>query len=182
MMLWGRNRRIGVVLALLVPALLFVCVSYVNAQGEPDSQNPALHLPAIVSGMPSASRAVSDYAQGEIAVGVRRDAVGAAAITEEIQAQAISEIDLSGLDGEDGDAGVDGYLMRVAPGQEWQTIDLLRSNSAVAFAEPNWVVRAAGVGDESAAGEVPFPVNDPLYADEQWYLQRVRASSRLGAE
>ena len=65
----------------------------------------------------------------EIAVGVRRDAIGAAAVTGEIEASVIETMSLEGLDGADGDAGVDGFLMRVPAGEEWATIDRLLDGS-----------------------------------------------------
>ena len=172
------NRRIGIGVAVFILPLMFVAAIYMDArgQGQPDSQTPVLRLPAMMSDTEPPDGSNAAFVPGEIAVGVRRDAVGAAAVMGEIEARAISAINLAGLDGEDGDAGVDGYLMRVSPGQEWRTIELLQANPAVAFAEPNWIVRAAAVEDGSVAAEIPFQVNDPLYADEQWYLQRVRAS------
>ena len=89
-----------------------------------------------------------------------------------------------------------GWLVQVKPGAELATIDLLNGDPAVAFAEPNWIVRAAeGVAQEVptngtvpppdaslisimplASTETPFFVSDPFYAEEQWDMQRINAS------
>ncbi|MFN2204012.1 MAG: S8 family serine peptidase [Caldilineaceae bacterium] len=168
-------------LALLFGALSFSSAGAI-ALGDAGDSVPQLLLPALFSGDGERTLAQAAYAPGQIAVGIRRDAVGAAALSDEIQASVIEPISMAGSSGPDDDGGVEGYLLRVPDGEEWKTIERLRVNPAIVFAQPNWIVRAAGVEDgdgathEEAVAEVPFAVNDPLYANEQWYLQRILAS------
>ena len=117
---------------------------------------------------------------GEILVGRHRDRVSAAGIDAQLGLDIIEHIDLSGLDGATGDAGIEGLALRVSAGQEWAEIERLMANPTIAFAVPNWVVRAADIDElvqnDSASIETAFEVTDTLYAEEQWYLQRINAS------
>ncbi len=78
------------------------------------------------------------------------------------------------------DAGVAGYVLRVEPGTELAAVAALAQHPAVAYAEPNWIVRAAdaeaNAAAEAVAAETPVRVNDPLYRTWQWHLPRVHAS------
>lgn len=161
--------------ALLAALLLALGVS-APARGQSSAEGAPVLLPALSAESEVVERTTSAFVPGEIAVGIRRDAIGAAAVTGAIEASVIEEMSLAGLDGADGDAGVDGFLLRVPVGAEWETIERLLEDPAVAFAEPNWYVYAADAGDELRTAETPFAVNDPLYADEQWYMQRIFAS------
>jgi subtilisin family serine protease len=133
----------------------------------------------------AAALPIPPFVPGTVLVGVRApetaaaDVAGAAARLGDLAAAAVETIDLRGLDGGQGDGGVTGLRLRVAPGEEWATIERLQQNPAVAFAEPDWLVRSA---DEAPVGisaatviETPFTVDDPLYT-EQWYLQRINLS------
>ncbi len=163
--------------ALLALLLLSLATSSaVHGQAGPEDVSGPVLLPEIRAHGRGQGNPDNEFAPGQIAVGVRRDVVGAAALAGEIEASVIETMSLKGLDGADGDAGVDGYLMRVPVGEEWTTIDRLLEDPAVAFAQPNWIVRAAGAADDVAAAETAFDVNDPLYADGQWYMQRILAS------
>ncbi len=131
--------------------------------------------------LPGAASTYKDtpFARGEILVGFHRDQVRSAALLASMDVQFVEAIDLRGLDGAEGDAGVDGQLLRVPEGREWEAINQLLQNPAIAFAVPNWMVQAADLENtkaEQPQTEIPFSVNDPLYAERQWYLQRVNAS------
>src|SRR5690349_2976101 len=113
------------------------------AQSQPptgDKKQPAVQL----SGDTNTDN-TTPFAPGEILVGFHRDQVRAAALLTELDAQFVETVDLRGLDGAEGDAGVEGQLLRVPTGSEWAAIATLTQNPAVAFAVPNWIVRAADV-------------------------------------
>lgn len=122
-----------------------------------------------------------DFAAGEILVGFKRDAVRAASLLATLDAQIIDAVD----ECEDStvmqtaDAS---YRIRVPPGREWEIIAQLEIDSAIAYAEPNWLVYAADriIGAAIAQPETPFLVNDPSYLERQWYLQRIGASRAWG--
>ena len=139
------------------------------------------------------------YVPGRLLLGLHRDgqtpvrAAGVAvalpaSLTGELEILAIDTLDLRGMDGRAGDAGIDGYILSVPPGREWATIEWLRSTESVAFVSPDFLVFAADrsadiapaptVQSTTSAGtiEAAFPVNDPLYQTRQWYLQRINAS------
>ena len=111
-----------------------------------------------------------------------------------------ADVNVAGLD----ERAPSGWLLRVAPGAELATVDALRREPAVAFAEPNWIVRAADEITQTegpdappvaqrngtlpipnadliatmpvAEAETPFFVSDPFYAEDQWDMQRINAS------
>ena len=171
-----RRRFVLAVLAetalLLLAAWLWLPAA-VFAQDAAPSTAPA----EAAAALPAADAAV-DFAPGEILVGFYASGgeVAAAAPMLAMEAQVIDALDLRGYDGRDGDGGVIGQVWRVPPGREWEAIEQLRLNPAVAFAEPNWVVRAAQAEAEVSAAEAmpetPFPIDDTLYADYQWNMQR----------
>ena len=118
------------------------------------------------------------FAPGEILVGFRRDVVRASSVLAELRIQAVEALDLRGLDGSAGDAGIEGQLLHVPEGTELAAIQQLLQDPSVAFAVPNSIVYAAADSsiDTITQPETPFNANDPLYADRQWYLQRINAS------
>lgn len=118
------------------------------------------------------------FAPGELLVGFHRDVVRSASLLGELAIEVADPLDLRGLDGHNGDAGVEGYLLRVPVDQEWATLQALQQDPAVAFVQPNWLVFAADTQATSAVAqpEKAFIVNDPFYSDKQWYLQRINAS------
>ena len=129
------------------------------------------------TGAEAAPAPEDDFVPGVILVGVRSDVVQAAgegAVFAALAPQAMQPLDLRGLDGEAGDAGVTGVQLTVTPGTEWDVIDQLRHDPAVVFAEPNWLATIAQDTPEAIA-ETPFVVTDGLYPD-QWYLQRINMS------
>ncbi|MFN8495206.1 MAG: S8 family serine peptidase [Caldilineaceae bacterium] len=146
--------------------------------GFAQSAQPAqAHLVWQLPGDPSAYKD-TPFAPGEILVGFHRDQVRAAALLTELNAQLVQPLDLRGLDGATGDAGVEGQLLRVPEGTEWAAIAKLTQDPTVAFAVPNWIVRAvdANTADVVAQPETAYNPNDIYYADRQWYLQRINAS------
>ena len=121
----------------------------------------------------------------------------------------LSKIRTAATDSDVSAASVDerapsGWVVRVEPGAELATIEALRQEPAVAFAEPNWIVRAADEITQPqgpdvppveqsngtlpvpnadliammpvAEAEAPFFVSDPFYAEDQWDMQRINAS------
>ncbi len=110
------------------------------------------------------------------------------------------DVNAAGLD----ERTLSGWVVRVEPGAELATVEALRREPAVAFAEPNWIVRAADeisrpqgpdlpLVEQSngtlpvpnadliammpvAEAESPFFVSDPFYAEDQWDMQRINAS------
>lgn len=127
---------------------------------------------------------------GEILVGVRDgqgDSIVAAQITSELQMSFESRLDFGAYDSQ---PAVTIQRWHVPAGSEWQAIAALQDNPAIAFVEPNWLVRAAELLDtqglinldEAApaeAVEAPYKITDSLYTNEQWYLQRINASRAL---
>lgn len=124
----------------------------------------------------------TSFRPGEVLVGIRSDGVRAAALLATLGADVIDTLDLRGLDGGVGDGGVSGYRLQVKAGSEWTIIEQLLQDPTVAFAEPNWIVRAAELTATTAEAkpETPFVVNDPSYAAQQWYLPRINASRAWG--
>lgn len=114
------------------------------------------------------------FAPGEIIVGWHAAEVSAAdalSAAVKLGASVIQPLTMTGAAEGTGDAGVSAYLLAVPVGTELEAIAQLSAQPAVAFAEPNWIVRAA-----QSYAEQPFSVNDPLYVPDQWYLQRIHAS------
>ena len=176
---WFMRGTLSIVLTLLVLGSALPGFAQDN-QSVSEQADPVAQL----VGDASLERTLA-FAPGEILVGFHRqgytenqtDGVSAASLFTGLNIQATEALDLRGLDGATGDANVTGQLLRVAAGQEWVTIDQLRQNPAIAFALPNWLVYATESNPTvTAQPETPFLVNDPLYADRQWYLQRINAS------
>jgi subtilisin family serine protease len=167
--------RCTLLISVLVLAL-FGQLSPSLAQNDPPTAQPDQQL-AQVSAAPS-NYQQQPFAPGELLVGFHRDVVRSASLLADLQVELLDTLDLRGLDGKEGDAGVAGYRVRVPTGQEWTTLEKLQQDPAVAFVQPNWLVFAADRADEqvSAQPEAPFTVNDPDYAEKQWYLQRINAS------
>ncbi len=153
-----------------------------------DSTSPGLTIARQAADALDAYRDVP-FVPGELLVGFYGNEVQALQrALPEVSAAAIqSPLDLRGLNGLDGDGGVAGYVLQVPVGQEWAILEQLQQDPAVAFVEPNWLVRAAeerviaadddlAIDEAQAAPETPFAVNDPLYVEEQWYLQRINSS------
>jgi hypothetical protein len=120
------------------------------------------------------------FVPGEILVGYHGDPVAAAGLHAQLGLQVVDSMDLRGLNGSTDDAGVAGYVMSVPDGSEWALIERLLQDPSVAFATPNWTIRAAGISalenESTASIETPFEVNDTFYAERQWYAQRINAS------
>ena len=175
--------------------LLFILVATLGSQAQtiPSAEHLIWQLPGDLA----AYRDVP-FAPGELLVGFHGEAGmrSTEGLFATVAATAIERLDLRGLDGATGDAGVAGYLLAVPPGTEWATMEQLLQAPAVAFVTPNWLVYAAtakqqteptdAAADATAARddaavaiaqpEAPFLINDPKYEDAQWYLQRINAS------
>jgi|GEM_PF-995902 len=122
---------------------------------------------------------------GEVLVGFYRDRITSANALSGLQIDSVQEMDLTWYEAENGRTLV-GKQLFVPPGEEWDTIATLMQNPAVAFAAPNWVVRAAidpqpavlKIDNVEAEGEYIeqiTPIDDPDYIRTQWYLQRINA-------
>ena len=129
----------------------------------------------------------TDFVPGELLVGLHRDQVLAASTLTTANIQAVNVADPCAS--AESNAGIQRQLWRILPGQEQAVIAEFSSNPAVAYITPNLVVHASsspfhphGQGTATlpegprAVGEVAYVVNDPLYQDEQWYMQRINAS------
>jgi len=133
------------------------------------------------TGDPSPAATAADFAPGEVLVGVHRDAAlfakGGDATAGNLDELSVwAGVSLLGVDEltitDAADAPI--FLrLRVKPGDEMATIAQLQKMSAVAFAEPNWIVHAAlGSAEESPTPVLP---SDPLFRANQWGMQRIGA-------
>ena len=93
-------------------------------------------------------------------------------------AQVVETLDLRNMAAPDSGRAIYAQRMRVPAGSEWEAVLRFEQDMAVAFAMPNWRVVAAEANGTIpiVAIEQPFTVNDPLYTEEQWYLQQIQAS------
>jgi hypothetical protein len=179
------------ILALLIGTLFpIVDVATGNAQANELDQSGQSDQPDnyLDWAYPEGIEAYKDapFVPGEILVGYHGDRVAAAGVQSQLSSQAqlglraIDSIDLRGLDGSTGDAGISGFVMSVPIGSEWEAIERLLEDPSVAFVTPNWTVQAAEASvlenKTNASIETPFNVNDTFYADQQWYAQRINAS------
>lgn len=185
-------------LAALVTALLLFPVTEALAQATPPSTPPSTPQASSASAgtgliwdFPGGMESYKDapFVPGELLVGVHEIAMGAASFQAQLSMDIVATLDMSGLNGTQGDLGISAYRVRVPAGSEWATVERLATQPEIAFVTPNWLVRAAaqvahgdGVADavRQAAIEQRVAVNDPLYTDEQWYLQRINASRAWG--
>ena len=129
-------------------------------------------------------------APGEVLVGFYEDQVAAAGVLAGLEIVSVEEMDLQNFETDSGRILIGKHLF-VPVGKEWDTIAQLMEQPSVAFAAPNWLVRAATKPDRTdietetkidAATEVSpgkayieqiQSVNDPDYRKDQWYLQRI---------
>lgn len=171
--------RLALLTGVMVIALVSQRMTSLAQNDQPTTQPD--HLIWQLSSVPSNDQSQS-FAPGELLVGFHRDVVRSANLLADLQMELVDPLDLRGLDGKEGDAGVAGYRVRVPVGQEWATLKKLEQDPAVAFVQPNWLVFAADAENEqvSAQPEKPFTVNDPDYAEKQWYLQRINSSRAWG--
>lgn len=174
----GRRQPVlgALLLALLITGLFVSAVAQAQDDGQPLTENNA--AVTIAAAQVLNYRDVP-FVPGELLIGVRgADLTVVTALSATVSAAAVERLDLRGLDGASGDGGITGYRLRVPEGEEWQFIETLLQDPAVAFVEPDWLVYAAdeNASDASATPETPFAVNDPRYLDSQWYLQRINAS------
>lgn len=130
------------------------------------------------TGDPPPTATDAEFAPGEVLVGVLRDAPlfsksraereQALAVMAGVSVSPVEELMIT-----DATDAPRFFRLGVEPGAELATIERLRMQPSIAFAEPNWIVRAAVVpGDQ-----IPVPVlpNDPLFRPNQWGMQRVGA-------
>lgn len=174
----------GIIVAIVSLFFSLVMVTSSQAQSETPSAD---HLIWQLPGDRAAYQAVP-FAPGELLVGFHGETGlrSAATLLSTFSAEAVERLDLHGLDGATGDAGIAGYRFAVPPGQEWTMMEQLLQDPNVAFVTPNWLVFAATPAlaettDEATATaiaqpEQPFVINDPKYEESQWYLQRINAS------
>ncbi|MCE7984546.1 MAG: hypothetical protein DYG89_25520 [Caldilinea sp. CFX5] len=154
-----------------------------QAQAEPTADHLIWQLPGGLEPYRNVP-----FAPGELLVGFHGEG-GMRSVTTDLAtlgAEAVERLDLRGLDGATGDNGINGYLLAVPEGQEWAVMEQLLQAPDVAFVTPNWLVFAATPRTEETSAESadvaiaepeqPFPINDPRYEADQWYLQRINAS------
>ena len=115
--------------------------SGIYAQGSPLSPTD-MTMAALPADL--AENVGAPFVPGEVAVGFYAATVMPASLLSDLDAQAIESLDLRGY-ASSGQGDVTGYLLRTPVGREWETIAELAQNPAVAFVEPNWIVRAANV-------------------------------------
>ena len=166
-------RRCRILFA-IVAALAVSLWATTSGQAQSVEPDDSPRLPAVLAQTEAVSaESGAAFVPGEILVGLRGDALGAAAALEQFGAETIATFGAA-------DAGVAGYVLRVEPGTELAAAAALTQHPAVAYAEPNWIVRAAdaeaNAAAEAVAAETPVRVNDPLYRTWQWHLPRVHAS------
>lgn len=173
-----RRLRTSRILFAVVAALALSLWATTSGRAQSVEPDDSLRLPVVLAQSEAASaEAGAAFVPGEILVGLRGDALGAAAVLEQFDAETISTFGAA-------DAGVAGYVLRVELGAELATAAALAQHPAVAYAEPNWIVRAADAEVDAAAdaatdavaAEIPVRVNDPLYRTWQWHLPRIHAS------
>ncbi len=123
---------------------------------------PAEHLIWQLPGDLASYRDVP-FAPGELMVGFHGEAGARSAegLLATLAATAIERLDLRGLDGATGDAGIHGYLLAVPEGEEWAIMEQLLQAPDVAFVTPNWLVYAASTTQQVA----PQDESDPSTAD-----------------
>lgn len=198
--LWQITWRASLVLTLLIMPLPAAASAFEQPApvGAVDSQ-----LPNGVAPNPTSQRALP-FVPGEILVGIRADSLLSASKLSSASMQfsadiepcpptSLGELSTGSRDADMDDAPIVTKRFLTPEGMEWETIEQLRADPAVAFAEPNWIVQAAdwfheaaqtdqeqqaGEAQQLAAGviETPYLVNDPLYEETQWYMQRINAS------
>ncbi len=112
---------------------------------------------------------------GQVIVGVRLDAVGAASLWLD-DATSIGEFGVADVNAAMVQPAFEAFLVSTPVGQEEAAIEELQTKPGVLYAEPNWFVKAAGSDEITVDDDGPIYVNDPLYRDQQWYLQRIFAS------
>lgn len=183
--LWVRSMALVWLMIAVGAGLAWALLAVLPSQAQ--TVPPADHLIWQLPGELETYRAVP-FAPGELLVGFHGQAGARStdALLATFAAQAIERLDLRGLDGATGDAGVEGYLLAVPQGQEWPLLEQLLQEPTVAFVTPNWLVYASTPVQEEASDEAdevavaqteePFLINDPKYTDTQWYLQRINAS------
>ena len=197
--------------ALFIAAFCLMPVATVTQAAEQtNAEKPsAAVLPATLAAENMATRAAqpnSEFAPGEILLGLRADRVVAASTMQNLPMQFAAAlepctpavqagaIDSAAANAEQPEAVITQRILTPV-GQEWDIINQLRTDPAVAYAEPNWIVQAADWPAETtqndvvnqgsstllppslveASVETPFLVNDKYY-DQQWYMQRINAS------
>lgn len=172
-MKWHPSRRLFCTLLSVLLCALFAAGRTPWASGRlANAQDGA-------NAFPQASQdRTAPFAPGEVLVGFSADALHAAAQLATLQAQVVETLDLRTSADDRGQASLVGYRLSVPAGAEWATIDQLRQQPEVVFAEPNWLVFAAQEGYQTttAQPESAFVVDDPAYFDQQWYLQRINIS------
>lgn len=160
----GRRRLVWALISALL--LLTPGPARLQAESTPPTDDPPL------------TATDADFSPGEVLVGILRDApLSSKTSLERVQALAgVAGVSINTADEliitDAGDAPRF-FRLGVEPGAELAAIERLRQEPSVAFAEPNWIVRAAVL--ESDESPTPVLPNDPLFRPNQWGMQRVGA-------
>jgi hypothetical protein len=161
---------------LLIPVLAVLIIFGLARPAAAQSPHPAIQ-PVDPNSLPAALRdgAGTYYAPGRVLVARRADTVASAGLLADLNAEVVAPLDVRGLEQIISGVPVTGEILRVPEGQEWDAIARLQADPGVIYAEPDWIVTAAQF-QPPAEPEPPFTVDDSLYLERQWYLQRVQAS------
>lgn len=183
------QKRIVYPIALLVLCIfgvlstaLFVSPHSLFAQDGPPPDAETANL------MAPAAAPVPPFIPGTVLVALRSDLVTDAAISwgdlEVLTAEPLdlrtsrkpyTEASAANVEGVNTDYLV-GYKLTVPSGTEWATIEALTTREDVVFAEPDWLAQIAQNNAPDASLETPYVINETLYRDVQWYLQRIGTS------
>jgi subtilisin family serine protease len=153
---------------LLIGALLFLAPGPARLRAE--SATPTAD--------PAPTATAADFAQGEVLVGVLRDAplLSKSRAEGEQTLAGMAGVPASGVEELTISDAADAprfFRLVVEPGVELATIERLLREPSVAFAEPNWIVQAAVL--ESDESPTPLLPSDPLFRPNQWGMQRIGA-------
>ena len=149
--------------------------------------------PAFATPEPAAA-ALPAFAPGELLVGVRTGVApaGASVAAAEFTSADAMAVTVAASGAQvaeiiDATGPADGqvtYLLQTEPGQEYAVANELLGKPGVVYVEPNWYVTvaqdpdyAATTADTNSIDVSPgYVVNDPLYAANQWNMQRINAA------
>lgn len=188
----------GAMAALLVAALVLAGLPQVALAQLPTATPFPTVDPAFATPEPAVA-ALPAFAPGELLVGVRTGPApaggqeGASAQTAAAYTTAEALAATAAAAGAQVGAMIDTtgpadsqvtYLLQTEPGQEYAVANELLGKPGVVYVEPNWYVTTAQeiAGDiqpvtAQATDVIPgFAINDPLYADRQWNMQRINGA------
>lgn len=197
------RRHSGLTLRLFAIVLVAVAAvvqpAAVRAQAALPTVTPVPTLPATT--VATVGTTGQTYVPGQLLVGMKSAAASAAVasaqagITQSFQAASAMGVSvLNTIDLSTANQDLTVVVVSTLPGQEYAAAAVIAQEPGVVYVEPNFYAYAAGdatagpaqdssaveTPDETAAAvshiEKPFPVDDPLYKQYQWNMQRVNAA------